>query len=317
MSLAAGFKFLKTRPSVLSWKPTGKLQQTVADCVERTGKGLHSGDISTVRIVPEAPRVGRYFSFQSNVIRASIDNALKETPLCTTLSKDGYSVRTVEHLLSALEASGVDNCRIEIEGSGDCDRSVEVPIFDGSAREWVEAIDQAGLKVAVDLDGKSCEKLAPYLNEPVHVTKNDSFLAAFPCSEVNITYGIDFPQAPAIGRQWFSSTLLDESFYSKQIASSRTFCIYEEVEHMRNLGLIKGGSSETAIICSKKELEKCSWRCCASKGLGVVVLSNGAMFHVPRSKRFMEEMIISSLSYGNGRREETDAKIDKVLMRPG
>ncbi|KAL0446724.1 UNVERIFIED_CONTAM: putative UDP-3-O-acyl-N-acetylglucosamine deacetylase 1, mitochondrial [Sesamum latifolium] len=250
MSLAAGFKFLKTRSSVLSWKPTGKLQQTVADSVERTGRGLHSGDISTVRIVPEVPRVGRYFSFQSNVIRASIENAVKETPLCTTLSKDGYSVRTVEHLLSALEASGVDNCRIEIEGSGDCDRSVEVPIFDGSAREWVEAIDQAGLKVAVDRDGKSCEKLAPYLNEPVHVTKNDSFLAAFPCSKVNITYGIDFPQAPTIGRQWFSSTLLDESFYSKQIASSRTFCIYEEVEHMRNLGLIKGGSAETAIICS-------------------------------------------------------------------
>ncbi|KAL0409020.1 UNVERIFIED_CONTAM: putative UDP-3-O-acyl-N-acetylglucosamine deacetylase 1, mitochondrial [Sesamum radiatum] len=194
MSVAAGFKFLKTRSSVLSWKPTGKLQQTVANCVERTGRGLHSGDISTVRIVPEAPRVGRYFSFQSNVIRASIENAVKETPLCTTLSKDGYSVRTVEHLLSALEASGVDNCRMEIEGSGDCDRSVEVPIFDGSAREWVEAIDQAGLKVAVDRDGKSCEKLAPYLDEPVHVTKNDSFLAAFPCSKVNITYGIDFPQ---------------------------------------------------------------------------------------------------------------------------
>ncbi|KAL2233271.1 UNVERIFIED_CONTAM: putative UDP-3-O-acyl-N-acetylglucosamine deacetylase 1, mitochondrial [Sesamum indicum] len=248
--MAAGFKFLKTRSSVLSWKPTGKLQQTVADCVERTGQGLHSGDISTVRILPAAPRVGRYFIFQSNVIRASSENALKETPLCTTLSKDGYSVRTVEHLLSALEASGVDNCRIEIEGSGECDRSVEVPIFDGSAREWVEAIEQAGLKVAVDRDGNSCEKLAPYLNEPVHVTKNDSFLAAFPCSKVNITYGIDFPQAPAIGRQWFSSTLLDESFYSKQIASSRTFCIYEEVEHMRNLGLIKGGSAETAIICS-------------------------------------------------------------------
>ncbi|KAL2224705.1 UNVERIFIED_CONTAM: putative UDP-3-O-acyl-N-acetylglucosamine deacetylase 1, mitochondrial [Sesamum indicum] len=118
--MAAGFKFLNTRSS------TGKLPQTVADCVERTGQGLHSGDISTVRILPAAPRVGRYFIFQSNVIRASIENALKETPLCTTLSKDGYSVRTVEHLLSALKASGVDNCRIEIQGSGECDRSVEV-----------------------------------------------------------------------------------------------------------------------------------------------------------------------------------------------
>lgn len=236
--------------SLISWKSTGKLQQTVANCIERTGRALHSGKLSTVKIFPEASRTGRYFFFKSNIVRASIAHAVKETPLCTTLSKDGYSIRTVEHLLSALEATGVDNCRIEIESSDPCDRSVEVPVFDGSAREWVEAIDQVGLKVAIDCGGNSCEKLAPFLNEPVHVRKNDSFMVAFPHSKVNITYGIDFPQAPAIGRQWFSSTLLDVSFYSKQIASSRTFCIYEEVEHMRSLGLIKGGSAETAIICS-------------------------------------------------------------------
>lgn len=58
----------------------------------------------------------------------------------------------------------------------------------------MEAISQAGLKVAVDSGGQSCEKLAPHLTEPVHVLKNDSFVAAFPHSKVNITYGIDFPQ---------------------------------------------------------------------------------------------------------------------------
>ncbi|CAI9785486.1 unnamed protein product [Fraxinus pennsylvanica] len=236
--------------SLISWKSTGKLQQTVANCIERAGRALHSGKLSTVKISPEAARTGRYFVFKSNIVRASIAHAVKETPLCTTLSKEGYSIRTVEHLLSALEATGVDNCRIEIESSDPFDQSVEVPVFDGSAREWVEAIDQVGLKVAIDCGGSSCEKLAPFLNQPVHVRKNDSFMVAYPHSKVNITYGIDFPQAPAIGRQWFSSTLLDVSFYSKQIASSRTFCIYEEVEHMRSLGLIKGGSAETAIICS-------------------------------------------------------------------
>ncbi|GFP83565.1 probable UDP-3-o-[3-hydroxymyristoyl] n-acetylglucosamine deacetylase 5 [Phtheirospermum japonicum] len=233
-----------------TWCRTGKLQQTVANCIERTGRGLHSGDVFTVKLLPAAARFGRCFVFRSTFIRASIDYAVRETPLCTTLSRDGYRVLTVEHLLSALEACGIDNCRIEIEGSRDCDVSAEVPIFDGSAREWVEAINQAGLKVAVDSCGESCEKLAPYLSEPVHVMKNDSFIAAFPYPKVNITYGIDYPQAPTIGRQWFSSTLLDESFYSKAIASARTFCLYEEVEHMRNLGLIKGGSAETAIICS-------------------------------------------------------------------
>lgn len=98
----------------------------MAKCVERTGRGLHSGDVSTVKILPAAAGVGRSFIFRSTVIRASIDNAVKETPLCTTLAGDGCSIRTVEHLLSALEASGVDNCQMEVVGSSNSDRSVEV-----------------------------------------------------------------------------------------------------------------------------------------------------------------------------------------------
>lgn len=70
----------------------------------------------------------------------------------------------------------------------------QVPILDGSAREWVEAIEEAGLKAALDCSGNSCAKLAPVLREPVAVWKNDSFIAAFPYSKVKITYGIDFPQ---------------------------------------------------------------------------------------------------------------------------
>lgn len=104
---------------------TGKLQKTVSNCIERTGLGLHSGKISTVKIHPELAGKGRYFDFKSNIIRASIDY-VKESPLCTTLCKDGYSVRTIEHLLSALEATGVDNCRIEIQSWDSDDASIEV-----------------------------------------------------------------------------------------------------------------------------------------------------------------------------------------------
>lgn len=172
---------------------TGNLQQTVAGCIEKTGRTLHSGSFTTVRIWPESAGKGRYFDFRSNFIPASIDYA-EESPLCTTLRKDGHSVRTVEHLLSALEASGVDNCRIEIVDSDDR-RAAEVPIFDGSAREWMESIEQVGLTVALDCNGHSSEKLAPFLNEPVHVSRNDSLLAAFPSQKVDISYGINFPQA--------------------------------------------------------------------------------------------------------------------------
>lgn len=69
-----------------------------------------------------------------------------------------------------------------------------MPILDGSAREWVKAIESVGLKVAEDGNGNSCEKLAPFLNEPVHVWKNDSFIAAFPSPKVCLSYGINFPQ---------------------------------------------------------------------------------------------------------------------------
>lgn len=70
----------------------------------------------------------------------------------------------------------------------------QVPIFDGSAKEWVKAIEQVGLKVATDQFGNSREKMAPYVNEPMHVWRSDSFVAAFPSQKVHITYGIDFPQ---------------------------------------------------------------------------------------------------------------------------
>ncbi|CDP16294.1 unnamed protein product [Coffea canephora] len=250
MTLAGGIKSAVKSTSLISWKTTGKLQKTVTNYIQKTGLGVHSGKLSTVKIHPELAGRGRYFEFKSNIIRASIDY-VKESPLCTTLCKDGYSVRTIEHLLSALEASGVDNCRIEIQScDSDDDASVEVPIFDGSAREWMEAIRQVGLMVAKDGGGKSCEKLAPFLNEPVFVSKNDSFVAAFPSQKTKIRYGIDFSKIPAIGCQWFCSTFADDRIYDNLIASSRTFCVYEEVEKLRNAGLISGGSAENAIICS-------------------------------------------------------------------
>ncbi|KAJ6890889.1 hypothetical protein NC651_024405 [Populus alba x Populus x berolinensis] len=249
MAISGALDALKSS-KLISWKPCGRVQQTLKRCVEASGTTLHSGKSSTVRLLPELAGKGRYFYFNSKSIPASIDYAL-ESSLCTTLSNDGVKIRTVEHLLSALEAMSVDNCRIEITNldSDDSDLDSEVPILDGSAREWVERIEKDGLVAAKDECGNDCEKLAPYLNEPIHVSKNDSFVTAFPSPKVRVSYGIDFPQV-AIGSQWFSLAPLEDSLYAREIAPSRTFCIYEEVEHMRNAGLIKGGSLDNAIVCS-------------------------------------------------------------------
>ncbi|XP_038892043.1 probable UDP-3-O-acyl-N-acetylglucosamine deacetylase 1, mitochondrial isoform X1 [Benincasa hispida] len=248
MLIPTAVNALKSSRSI-SWSPTGRLQQTLAGCLELSGISLHSGKVSKVKLCPEFAGRGRYFDFKSNFIPASIDYA-EESPLCTTLCKDGFKIRTVEHLLSAMEAMGVDNCRIEIANEDDEDSEVEVPIFDGSAGKWVDAIGEIGLKLAIDQCGNCCEKMAPYVNQPVHVWRNDCYLVAFPASAVRITYGIDFPQVPNIGCQWFSTAPLDNMFYAEQIAPSRTFCIYEEVEQMQNMGLIKGGSIENALVCS-------------------------------------------------------------------
>ncbi|KAG9444485.1 hypothetical protein H6P81_015825 [Aristolochia fimbriata] len=239
----AASKFSKLAATPISWKETGLLQQTLVSKVSRSGISLHSGAHTTATICPARAGEGRLFVCGGHKIPASVD-FVSESSLCTTLCRDGVIVRTVEHLLSALEVVGVDNCRIELTGGN------EVPLLDGSAKEWVQAIEEVGLCIAEDENGNNIDKKAPFVLEPVHLWKHDSFLAAFPSSSVNITYGIDFPQVSAIGCQWFSCFSLDRSVYTKEIAPSRTFCIYEEVERLRGAGLIQGGSAENAIVCS-------------------------------------------------------------------
>ncbi|TYH45349.1 hypothetical protein ES332_D11G258700v1 [Gossypium tomentosum] len=102
----------------------GKLQQTLAGCIKLSGKTGQSGKVSKVKIWPGFTGQGRYFEFHSNLIPASID-FVRESLLCTSLCKDGYKIRTVEHLLSALEAKGIDNCRIQIQSLDSEDTEVE------------------------------------------------------------------------------------------------------------------------------------------------------------------------------------------------
>ncbi|KAK8942214.1 putative UDP-3-O-[3-hydroxymyristoyl] N-acetylglucosamine deacetylase 1 [Platanthera guangdongensis] len=114
---ARGRKALQSFSNPISWQLTGKLQQTLAADVRLSGTGLHSGAATTVRLIPSMAGEGRCFILARGRSRipATIENTVK-TPLCTTLCREGATVRTVEHLLSALEACEVDNCRIVMEG---------------------------------------------------------------------------------------------------------------------------------------------------------------------------------------------------------
>ncbi len=212
-------------------------QYTLASDVVRSGVGLHSGMSTQVRILPEQPDVGRYFVrtdlAEWPTIPASVDS-VHQTLLSTELAANGAAVRTVEHLLAALVGTGIDNARIEIDGP-------EVPLLDGSAQGWVEAIAQVG-RLA-----QAAPRRGQIITAPIWVRQDDAFVAALPAQELRLTYGIDFDVA-AIGNQWFSWSPEHDPF-QRAIAPARTFGLASQIKHLQQQGLIKGGSLENALVC--------------------------------------------------------------------
>ena len=211
-----------------------------------SGVGLHSGLITTVKIMPAKPGTGRYFVRvdhpQQPIIPANLDS-VSQTTLSTELAQEitpgsVVKVRTVEHLLAALAVKGIEDARIEIDGA-------EVPLLDGSAKLWVDAIAEN-----ICPHQTTEHNLHPPLviQQPIIVQEKDSFVSAIPASETRFTYGVDFPYE-AISNQWHSWTLNQEDF-AQEIAPARTFGFAEEIEYLRKAGLIKGGNLDNALVCS-------------------------------------------------------------------
>ena len=211
---------------------------TLEQSFSLSGTGLHSGKETRVKVLPAAMGEGRYFVRvdlpDTPAIPAEVE-AVNQTTLSTELAKDGGSVRTVEHLLAALVSSGIDNARIEINGP-------EVPLLDGSAKQWMGAI--AGTPQAKTSDDSP---KPPLLNSPIWIHEGDAFVAAIPASETRFTYGIDFPYS-AIGNQWFSWKPADGNF-AEDVAPARTFGFADQIEQLRQAGLIQGGSLDNALVC--------------------------------------------------------------------
>ena len=149
-----------------------------------SGTGLHSGVTTQIRVLPATVGEGRYF------VRVDLPGtpkipatvaAVRQTTLSTELANEGASVRTVEHLLAALAGSGIDNARIEIDGA-------EVPLLDGSAQEWVEAIAEVG----VTASPSSPHPPTPSLPSPIWIYEGDAFVAALPASETRLPMALTF-----------------------------------------------------------------------------------------------------------------------------
>ncbi len=218
------------------------MPHTLKDTVTLTGIGLHSGEETTVTLKPTPESTGRYFQRVDlpglPTIPAVVESVV-QTRLSTELGVKEAKVRTVEHLLAALVATGVDHVCIEINGP-------EIPLLDGSAKIWVEAIRKVGLTAV-----ESSQLIAPKITEAIWRQQGDAFVAAIPSSYTCFSYGIDFPSL-AIGNQWYSWNPEAESF-AEAIAPARTFALASQIVPLQQAGLIKGGSLDNALVCDEKQ----------------------------------------------------------------
>lgn len=203
--------------------------------------GLHSGAPVTLRILPAPAGTGIVFcrtDLDGFEIEASGRNVARVS-YATSLMKKGVLISTTEHLLSAFIGAGIDNAIVELD-------NLELPILDGSARPFVEMIQKAGIRRQ--------RKIRTYLRivREIELREGDKFIAVYPGNTYSVSYAINFPH-PQIGRQTFCVQLTNGS-YVREIAPARTFGFMHEAEAMRQQGLIRGASTENAIVLTRDQV---------------------------------------------------------------
>ncbi|NCO51162.1 MAG: UDP-3-O-acyl-N-acetylglucosamine deacetylase [Deltaproteobacteria bacterium] len=212
------------------------LQRTLQNPIEISGIGLHSGANICLRLRPAAAGTGIIFyrrdAQRSAAIPAKVENVV-DTRLATVLGRDGLTVSTVEHFLAALSACGIDNLHVDIDGP-------EVPILDGSAAPFIAAIEKAGTETLL----ASRKFIA--IRKPISLIEGDKRISIIPSRFFRITFDIAF-EHKAIAVQQYSMKFTSENF-QRDIAPARTFGFLHEVEHLKSVGLARGGSLDNAVV---------------------------------------------------------------------
>ncbi len=217
---------------------TASAQTTLQEAVCFSGVGLHSGCNVALTIQPAPPDTGIVFrrtDLGGFPIEAHFSN-VANVSYATSLMKKGVLISTVEHVLAAVRGSGVDNAFIDLD-------DMEVPILDGSALPYVEAIARVGLRP------QERERKCLRIRREVRHELGDKSLVATPSPGLEITYVIDFPH-PLIGRLERTFSVTPDVFKS-ELAPCRTFGFVREFEQLKENGLIRGGSLENAIVLTE------------------------------------------------------------------
>ena len=212
-------------------------QKTIKNKISFSGVGLHTGVKVNVCIKPAQPDTGIVFKrvdlVKNNLVYPNFMN-VSSTSLNTTISNEyGTKVSTIEHLMGALFGLGIDNAIIEVNNE-------EVPILDGSAKEFINKLMPVGLEIS-DAPIKIIK-----INKEIKFNDGDRYISIKPSK---LSLDIDFElryQNPVIGVQRNKINVYEDNL--EDIFNSRTFCLYEDIEAIKKIGLAKGGSLDNAIV---------------------------------------------------------------------
>ncbi len=211
------------------------VQTTIAKPVSAEGMGLHTGVYGHIRLVPAPADTGIVFR------RIDLDNFLIEAQghnvarvsYATSLMKHGVLLSTTEHLLAAIYSCGIDNVYVDID-------SIEVPILDGSAEPFMQMLQEASTR--------RLRRKRRFLKvlKPLEVIEGDRRIGIYPADEFRVRCYVDFPH-PLVGQQEVEMLVSAETF-RHLLARARTFCFERDIEPLRSMGLIRGGTLENAIV---------------------------------------------------------------------
>jgi len=218
-------------------------QKTISKKVSIKGIGIHTGLEAYLDILPAQPNTGIIFKRvdlkKNNIIIPTYNNVVDAT-LCTTISNDyGIKVSTIEHLMGAFYGLGIDNAIVEIS-------SQEVPIMDGSAKKFVELILEAGMQ-----DSEVPIKIVK-VEQQIQIREGEKFISI---NKSNVSLDIDFEikyQNQFIKSQRNKISVFEDNL--TDIYNSRTFCLFEDIKKLKDMGLGQGGSLENALVVKNNSL---------------------------------------------------------------
>jgi UDP-3-O-[3-hydroxymyristoyl] N-acetylglucosamine deacetylase len=215
-------------------------QRTIAKTVELVGIGLHKGNPVRLKLEPLPANSGIQFH------RSDVDIAIPlvpknvvDTKMATVIGKNSYTISTIEHLLSAVYAYGIDNLKISVDDE-------EIPIMDGSSASFCMLLDEAGVQ---ELD---IPKKVMMIKKEVEIKEGEKCVKLSPSPDLNYDFTIKFPH-PVIQKQAYVLKFTKES-YRNEISRARTFGFLHEVQYLRSKGLALGGSLENAIVLDDKKI---------------------------------------------------------------